>query len=46
MYSEAVEGIIVIVVRAALERGVMRAYGYNDDGVCIQTTGVAPPLVL
>jgi hypothetical protein len=35
-YSEAVDGIIVMVVRAALERGVMEAYGYNEVGVCTQ----------
>ena len=35
-YSEAVDGIIVTVVIAALERGVIRAYGYIDDGVCVQ----------
>jgi hypothetical protein len=35
-YSEALDGIIVIVVRAALERGVIREYGYSEDGVCIQ----------
>ena len=35
-YSDAVDGIIVTVVRAALERGVIPKYGYNEDGVCIQ----------
>jgi hypothetical protein len=35
-YSEAVDGIIVTVVKAALERGVIREYGYSEVGVCIQ----------